>query len=340
MRSYFGGRFEILQRGFIGEAHLYDINSAYPFAITQIPDLSDGRWIQRKSIHPEANIGFFRIIADIPDIKHIPPFPFRVNGSLIFPSGKFETYVTLDELRACDKAVNYEILDSWQFIPKSNYYPYKLFIENLYDKRLELKEKKDPLQLPIKIILNSIYGKTGQKVNKVIGNLFNPVLFATITGKTRAQLYRFVTENELEKDVVAFATDSVCVTQKLNFTSSRLGVFSLADSATDVYYLQNGIYRFNGKWKQRGFGKLESKDIEHLDTIERDGRLYYKLKLMRSARLRSSIIQNQLSEIGKIKLITREINLNADRKRFWLGNIKSVEERLCNESVPISLNHF
>lgn len=339
-RSYFGGRFEIVKRGFIGEAYLYDINSAYPFAITQIPDLSNGKWIQRKSIHPEAQIGFFRINADVPDIKQIPPFPFRVNGNLIFPSGKFETYVTLDELKACDNEVDYQILDSWQFIPKSNYYPYKRFIENLYNKRLELKKKKDPLQLPIKIILNSIYGKTGQKVNRVIGNLFNPVIFTSITGKTRAQLYRFVMDNGIEKDIVAFATDSVCVTRKLDFDSTKLGNFSLADFATDVYYLQNGIYRFNGKWKQRGFGKLESKDIEHLDTMERDGRLYYKLKLIRSTRLRTSIIQNKLSEIGKIKPITREINLNADRKRFWLGELKSVEDKECNESMPISLSHL
>ncbi len=32
----------------------------------------------------------------------------------------------------------------------------------------------NPMQLPIKIILNSIYGKTGQKVNRIIGNFFNP----------------------------------------------------------------------------------------------------------------------------------------------------------------------
>ncbi|MGH9877174.1 MAG: DNA polymerase, partial [Nitrososphaerales archaeon] len=105
-------------------------------------------------------------------------------------------------------------------------------------------------------------------------------------------------------------------------------------------YLQNGIYRFNGKWKQRGFGKLESKDIEHLDTIQRNGRLYYKLRLLRGTRLRSSIIQNRLSEIGKIKPITREINLNADRKRFWLGTIRSIDDRVTNDSLPLSLNHF
>ena len=101
-RSYYGGRFEILKRGFIGNAHLYDINSAYPYAITQIPDLSQGKWIKRKSIHKDAQLGFFRIRAKIPDWKYIPPFPFRSKHDIIFPSGEFETYVTLAELQACE----------------------------------------------------------------------------------------------------------------------------------------------------------------------------------------------------------------------------------------------
>lgn len=68
--------------------------------------------------------------------------------------------------------------------------------------------------------------------------------------------------------------------------------------------------------------------------------MYYKLKLMRSTRLRSSIIQNQISEIGKIKPVAREINLNADRKRFWLGELKSVEDKTCNHSMPVTMNYF
>ncbi|HKU50546.1 MAG TPA: hypothetical protein VJP79_11385 [Nitrososphaera sp.] len=135
-------------------------------------------------------------------------------------------------------------------------------------------------------------------------------------GKTRAQLYRFITDNAIERDIVAFATGSVCVTKKLDIKSDILGDFSLVNSAIDVYYLQNGIYRFNGTWNQRGFGRLKSKDIDHLDTKEHNRRLYYKFKLMRSKRSCSSILQNQLSEIGKIRPITGEINLNADRKRL------------------------
>jgi hypothetical protein len=131
-------------------------------------------------------------------------------------------------------------------------------------------------------------------------------------------------------EVVSFATDSICSTRKLDINSSKLD-----NSANDVFYLQNGIYPFNGKWKQRGFGKLEGKDIEHLETVERNSKLYYKLRMLRSIRLRSSIIQNQLSDIGKIKPVIREINLNADRKRMWLGRVQSVDAQVCNDIIKL-----
>lgn len=339
-QSYFGGRFEILKRGFVGTAYLYDINSAYPYALTQIPNLYKGNWISQKSIHPDSKLGFFRIIGNIPDLKYVPPFPFRKNRSIVFPSGRFETCVTLAELLACGNPKYYKILESYQFIPRSSEYPYREFIEQLYQKRLTLKAEDNPLQLPIKTVMNSIYGKTGQKTNRRIGNLFNPVLFATITGLARAQLYRFVIENNLERNVVSFATDSICVTKKLDIDSDKLGEFSLDDSANDVFVLQNGINRFNGKWKQRGLGKLQDKDIEHLETIIKKGKLYLKYKVLRSSRLRSSILQDRLSDIGKIKIFEKEVNLNADRKRFWLGEIESIDSRIMNESLPISFNIF
>jgi hypothetical protein len=173
-----------------------------------------------------------------------------------------------------------------------------------------------------------------------MGNLFNPVIFSYITGFARAQLYSFVMKNNLEKDIVAFATDSVCVTKKLNINSDKLGEFSFDNQADDVFYLQNGFYRFNGKWKQRGLGKLGSKEIEHLETFERYGKLYYKFNVLRNSRLRSSIIQNKISDIGKIKPIERELNLNADRKRLWMGEITSIDDESLNESVSLSMNYF
>ncbi|MDH3486695.1 MAG: hypothetical protein OEL82_01450 [Nitrosopumilus sp.] len=255
-------------------------------------------------------------------------------------SEEFETYVILQELQACERTTFYRILEGYQFITNSDIYPYREFIQNLYQKRMELKERKDPLQLPIKIILNSIYGKTGQSVNHEIGNLFNPVIFAFITGFCRAQLYNFVRKHDIEKDVVAFATDSVCTTKYLGVNSTTLGEFSFEKSADDVYYLQNGFYRFNGSWKQRGLGKLKKKDIEHLDTVERRGRLFIKFIEKKSQSLIQAIIQNKISDVGIIKPKTKEVNLNGDRKRLWMGKIKSIEDKIMNESLPLSLNHF
>jgi hypothetical protein len=57
--SFYGGRFELIQRGFIGECYLYNINSAYPYALTTLPDITNRRWItDSQKINPEAAIGF------------------------------------------------------------------------------------------------------------------------------------------------------------------------------------------------------------------------------------------------------------------------------------------
>ncbi|MCH8915794.1 MAG: hypothetical protein IIA82_08145 [Thaumarchaeota archaeon] len=77
-----------------------------------------------------------------------------------------------------------------------------------------------------------------------------------------------------------------------------------------------------------------------MDTIEKDGKLFYKFKVLRAGQLRSSIIQNDIKNIGKFSQHTREINLNGDRKRTWLGTIKNINDNICNESLPISSNFF
>jgi flagellar basal body rod protein FlgG len=97
-----------------------------------------------------------------------------------------------------------------------------------------------------------------------------------------------VRKNDIERDVVFFATDSICTAKKLEVNSTNLGDFSFDNEADDVFVLQNGFYRFNDSWKQRGLGKLGTKEIEHLDTFEKEGRLYYRFNVLRNNLLRSS----------------------------------------------------
>jgi len=119
----------------------------------------------------------------------------------------------------------------------------------------------------------------------------------------------------------------------------KLGEFSLDGEGDDCYFLQNGFYRINGVWKQRGIGKLGSKEIEHLDTIQRDGKLYYSFKINRVGRLRNSIISNKIGDIGKFKIYEKQVNLNADRKRMWMGELDGINNK-SNKSIPLSFNHF
>ena len=155
---------------------------------------------------------------------------------------------------------------------------------------------------------------------------------------TRAMLYDFVQKYNIGRDVVSFATDSVITTKKLNIGSTKLGDFSFDNSGNDVYVLQNGIYRFNGKWKKRGIGNLGNLSIEHLDTIEKNGQLYQVMKVLRVNRLRTAILSNTIEEIGKFKTVERLVNLNADRKRMWFEDLRDVNDDKWINSLPISLN--
>ena len=54
--------------------------------------------------------------------------------------------------------------------------------------------------------------------------------------------------------------------------------------------------------------------------------------------LRSSILQDKSSEIGKIKTFEKEVNLNSDRKRMWFEDLKDVKDGKTIDSLHISLN--
>jgi hypothetical protein len=87
-------------------------------------------------------------------------------------------------------------------------------------------------------------------------------------------------------------------------------------------------------------GKLGSKEIEQMDTIERDGRLYYKYLVLRTKKLASAIISNQIDSIGVLKEETREVGLNADSKRFWLNRLTSISELKSNVSMSLNPQIF
>jgi len=213
------------------------------------------------------------------------------------------------------------------------------FIEEQYEKRLELKQEKNPLEHPIKIILNFIYGKMAKRTNNVIGNLFNPIIAAYITGYTRAELYQFTKKYDLEQQVVAYATDSVACQKKIpDLDSKELGNMKLDKEGQDVIFLLNGFYKFNDTWKKRGIGYDNSRkqEIEHTDTfVDMDGNLCIRVQTTRTTHIKSGILYNKLKDVGKIEPYQKKINLNSDKKRNWFSELKSLNDKTKCDSVAI-----
>ena len=231
------------------------------------------------------------------------------------------------------------LLLSLQYTDRNPVYPYREFIQNAYQTRQKLKEDGNPLQLLLKVILNCIYGKTAQRVGNRIGNLYNPVICASITGQTRAILYDFVMKNDLERDVIAFANDSILTTRKLNVDSKELGGWKFENYANDTFIVQNGINRMNEVWKKRGIFSYKGKKFEHLDTEIIDENIYMIYEEKKPNTLKASINSGKVNQIGKFDVKKRKIDLNADRKRFWPGQkLKSVNDRIMNVSFPWNLD--
>jgi len=338
---YVGGRIELVERGYTKHAFVYDINSAYPYAMTTIPEPTKGTWVQSKQLDPKALLGFFKIKCNIPETKHISPFFFKVRGKIIFPVGEFVTYATLDELKSCEDSSWYEIIDSWQYLDPYPFYPFRRIIEEFYAKRQQLKRDKDPLELPIKVILNSMYGKTAQTTDNKTGNMFNPVLASTITGKCRAMLYQTIIQNDMERDVLFMYTDSIATRKKLNLNSKTLGLFS-QDFEGSIYSLQSGFYAKNGKFERsRGIGQLGDETIIHKDTkLDSKGRLVYEFDKIKVGTLKINIKKGNLDNIGAFTTETKKLKLNGDRGRFWIGELTDIRLKEHNISTPFNLSVF
>ena len=47
---------------------------------------------------------------------------------------------------------------------------------------------------------------------------------------------------------------------------------------------------------------------------------------------------DKLDKIGKLESYEKKIGLNSDKKRFWLSELKSLNEKTMCDSFPIPIN--
>jgi hypothetical protein len=171
-KAYYGGRTEVFHRGgtFTPEYPLrcYDINSMYPWALTQrLPtdgclECAGGNldlWLN--TIFP----GFVECTVDTSDCdkqaRMYPVLPYRVEGKLLFPLGTFSGTWTLVELAFARKH-GYKITHVGRGLYMRPDVVFKTFIDALYKLRDKSLPGYDPtLSVVAKLLANTTYGKFG-----------------------------------------------------------------------------------------------------------------------------------------------------------------------------------
>ena len=165
-KAYYGGRTEAFCRGRIENLNYYDVNSLYPFVMSKFeyPDPNSMRHTRKQDIeliHAYHGISEVDILS--PEDRVYPLLPLRHEKKLIFPVGNFRGWYSHVELRKALELgyIIKKIHETYYFLETVE--PFKRYVHDLYNMRKELKNKGSSMEYVIKLLLNSLYGKFGQK---------------------------------------------------------------------------------------------------------------------------------------------------------------------------------
>ena len=168
--SYYGGRVECFKIGArVGiETYKLDINSMYPFIMHdfEFPTQYATIWqdVSIKEYKENRDKGYL-ISAHCDVDTDEPVYPTRFENKLVFPIGKFTTYLSSPEI---DYGVEHGHITRIRSAALYHADPiFNKFVDYFYSLRLKAKHKGDERQsFFLKIMMNSLYGKFGQNGRK------------------------------------------------------------------------------------------------------------------------------------------------------------------------------
>lgn len=263
--GYAGGRFEMFHIGRTrGPVYSLDINSAYPYGITGLPDLSTGKWhrappwvsgdsriarfgIYRVRLHPVRTGSFLERAPG-------PLFHRDSLGNISFP-WVLDGWYWSPEVKALVRnlpADRYEIVDGWEYLGGTTK-PFK-FVAEMYEQRRRWKALGYGSELALKLAMNSLYGKMAQRVGwdetrRKAPNWHQLEWAGWTTSNTRAMLWDLMCSIPFTQ-IIAVETDGLYTTMhpsKLGISAStELGGWSI-DTYDELLYVQSGM-----AWLRKG----------------------------------------------------------------------------------------
>lgn len=350
-RAAFGGRNELLKRGEYADLHHYDINSAYPSAMRDLPSLAGKKWQYAKNPGVkflEDKFGMVNVSWDI-SRNTIGPFPFRMKqGYILFPerseflSGPSApatgTYHIVEALEAKKHFPDIKFLSAYYIDPPYEY-PLRERIETLAREKSRIKREEGELNaMPLKLGMNSFYGKIGQKPTESSNKLpeFRELLWSGfITAHCRAMLLRAtMTATRKADDIILYATDGIYSLSELDLEiGGELGQWEYKRHKRGVFFL-SGIYvvEEEGKMslKTRGYSdKFNWQEcFEFMKTKDEDDA--YEVTEKRFLPIRLALKMKDRSQMCKFVDQRRQINWDRNDKRIFLSDDDSSPNSLTN----------
>lgn len=268
-RAYFGGRIECCQIGSTGlPVWRADMNSAFPWAVAELPSLGSGEWTVGEGNSPvfPAEFTLCRVSWEFPDNAPWYPFLYRIGRSVFAPRCG-EGWHWAPEVVAAEQWT-YRFGGTIKVIERlshsvSSVRPFRDLVNANYD--LRSQSKSDGERKIIKLGLNAIWGKLSQQKGwrAVDGEIQTPpyhnfALAGYVTARVHARLIDFALKDP--EAVIAFAVDGLLMSREpYAAPSGRLGGWRIEEHR-GLTHVQSGIYWLHDGAelrKLRGIGNAE-----------------------------------------------------------------------------------
>lgn len=255
--AFFGGRFELFQAGMVkGKIYGADINSAYPFFCSQLPNLAQGQWVRTKDFVPDG-FGVYRIrYSSRPDREYegirihdpykIHPLPYRDKHGMVSWPHKVEGWYWTPEAKLVKDNPDAEFLEGWVFIEDDPSDRPFAWITEYYRRRKLLKKIDNPAEYTFKLIINSVYGQLAQRTGwnrktKEAPKTHQLEWAGYITSACRAAVYKVAMQNP--ESVISIDTDGVFSTVPFDGLDwgDELGQWKYSEYSDGLFW-QSGIY--------------------------------------------------------------------------------------------------
>jgi hypothetical protein len=252
--AYGGGRIELFQFGHHGpQVFRYDLRSAYPAAMVDLPCLKCGGW----SNTPELGAFPFQLVRvewDLamarPDAQEMYPFFWRLNDGRIYYPSQGAGWYWRPEVEAASTLLSrcvwigaIRVREVWSYLPLCQHRPFA-FVPSVFAERARLKSVGHGAEKALKLAINAMYGRCAMRVGSRNGKPpgSHQLEWAGFTtSQTRAWLLTEAIEAALSGDLVMLATDGIFTTRALGLDTPGLGGWEESSFESGTF-VQSGVY--------------------------------------------------------------------------------------------------